>query len=277
MNAAPEFCNSCGAPWYQGAPRCSNCGSPPPQVLAPHMMRTQAMASAPPPPQQPLQAQPNATWALDEHDTPRAVAPTRPMAAVPMQQAPQQQRPMANYPVMQQAPPPPAARPEKAYAMTMMAGAALGVSETFNAAFARPFPGWRAELAEPVGPSTGAGKQAQQPITLVSQTGDRVAIGRVDPIQRVVTMRTYGVVSKIHQQRYARAFLVAPGDYDGFIGRVGGFFKVMQFGVVEERYVPTGSTPPAPGSSSSGLGRILWYLLALALVVAFALLIYMQL
>jgi hypothetical protein len=266
---APTFCNGCGAPWYQGSPRCARCGALPPQVLAPDMMRTQAMPSAPPPaPADAAWPQPGANAGAP--DTPRMVAPTRPMPAVPMA------APQARAPAPAPAPAPPAAKPDKAYAMTMMAGAALGVSEAFNAAYSRPFPGWRAELAEPVGPSTSGGKQAQQPITLVSQSGDRIAIGRVDPIQRVVTMRTYGVVTKIHQQRYGRAFLVTPVDFDAFVGRISGYFRAMQFGISEERYVPSGSPPPALPGASSGLGRVLWYLLAIALVVAFALIIFLQ-
>lgn len=160
--------------------------------------------------------------------------------------------------------------------MTMMAGTALGVSEAFNAGFARAFPGWRAELSEPVGPSTGGGKQALQPISIESQAGERLAIGRVDPVRRSVALRSYQAVSTVHSQRYGRSLPVSAEDYSKFINQISTFFRAMQFGVTEERYVASRSTPPM-ASGGNDNARFLWLILFLMVAVAFALLIYSQL
>lgn len=164
----------------------------------------------------------------------------------------------------------------KAQAMTMMAGTALGMSEAFNAGFRSPFPGWRAELSEPVGPSTGGGKQALQPISIESHAGERLAIGRVDPVRRSAALRSYTVVSNLHSQRYSRPIPVSAADYDRFIAQISTFFRAMQFGVTEERYVAKQSSPPRADAATGGNTRLLWMILFFMVTVAFALLIYTQ-
>ena len=108
--------------------------------------------------------------------------------------------------------------------MTMMAGAGLQMAEAFNTTFPNPFPGWRAELAEPAGPSTGGGAQAAQPISIVAQNGDRLAVGRVEPVRRYVTLRTYDFVAAMHQQRFGRQLPVTFADYQRFISMVSTMF-----------------------------------------------------
>lgn len=157
---------------------------------------------------------------------------------------------------------PPAGGDTRKNVMTMMAGTAMGVSAAFNGGFKRPFAGWSAELAEPVGPSTGGGKQALQPITIISGAGERLTIGRVDPVRRAVTLRSYTTVSGMHGQRYNRAFPVSQADWDKFINTVTVFFKAMDFGVTEERYVPN---VPVRSKSTDGDRSLLVIMLVLAL------------
>jgi hypothetical protein len=160
---------------------------------------------------------------------------------------------------------------KRANVMTMMAGTAMGVAEAFNAGFKQPFPGWSGHLAEPMGPSTGGGKQALQPITITSGAGEKLTIGRVDPVRRSVTLRTYHVVNAMHAQRYSRPLPVSAEDYERFMQTVTTFFKAMQFGVTEERYVPrTRSAPPDAGDDS----RTLRLLLLLLVVIILALVAY---
>jgi hypothetical protein len=143
-----------------------------------------------------------------------------------------------------------------------MAGTAMGVSQAFNAGFKRPFPGWTAELTQPIGPSTGGGKQALQPITIISGAGERLTIGRVDPVRQSVTVRSYQAVNNVHAQRYSRPIPVSAEDYDKFIQTISPFFKAMQFGITEERY-----TPPAIAMSGPEGNRNMWLITFLMLLV----------
>lgn len=150
--------------------------------------------------------------------------------------------------------------------MTMKAGAGLKVSETYNAAFSTPFPGWRAELVEPVGPSTAGGKQALQPLTLISTRGDRLAIGRLDAVRRQVTLRGHDVLSRMHSERFGQPFAVGARDYQQYLDKVGTFFVTSGYAVSFE--TPSVSAPQAPGSGGKGL---LWVVIA-ALITAVILL-----
>ena len=133
-------------------------------------------------------------------------------------------------------------------------------------------PGWIAELAEPMGPSTGGGKQALQSITVISGAGERLTIGRVDQVRRSVMLRSYHAVSSMHSQRYDRPLPVSKEDYDRFLETIGPFFKAMQFGITEERYVP----PPMAVTGEDSGRNMLFAIFVLAAIV-FALLIYIVL
>jgi hypothetical protein len=292
---------ACGTLLTAGAHACPACGTLVPGAVPkteamPEMTDLRGPTAAPPPAAHPA---PPAQFALelDLSDAPRTVAmpvasdhPSFDLASTPAMGAPDAfaSAPPAGYP--EAAPPaaaPAPARPAAAsapkgrrqrgmaHAMTMMAGTALGVSEAFNAGFARPFPGWRAEVAEPMGPSTGGGRQALQPITIESQAGERLAVGRVDPVRRAVVLRTYNVVSTLHGRRYGRAFPVGADDYKKFITQITTFFRAMQFGITDERYVS--EAPPAPNSApGDGQARLLWIILAFMVAIAFALLIFVS-
>ena len=260
MNAA--VCMSCGAPQAPGAPSCHHCGAPA-QHRAPVPGHTVAMDMISP-------LAPN-------HN---AMPPTAAMPAVPMMAAaPPEQSPAGGYqqhqvpqgisavqldmgPAPQPNAAPEGARVNRPNVMTMMAGTAMGVSQTFNAGFRRPFPGWTAELTEPMGPSTGGGKQALQSITIISGAGERLTIGRVDPVRRAVTLRNYHMVNSMHAQRYSRPLPVSPEDFDKFLQTVSTFFKAMQFGLTEERYVPPARALTPANDSNRTLLIVLFVLMA---------------
>src|SRR5512137_2481558 len=104
--------------------------------------------------------------------------------------------------------------------MTAVAGKALGMTEVFADVIRAPFPGWSAEAAEPIGPSTGGGKQGLQHLSLVSPQGARLAIGTIDWSQNRCTLRSHAAVDSMHRQRLHQPFPVSSAAYQGFVDRV---------------------------------------------------------
>jgi hypothetical protein len=148
--------------------------------------------------------------------------------------------------------------------MTLMAGMALDMSTVFNAGFGRPFPGWRAELAEPVGPSTGGGKQSLQPITLIAPSGERLAVGKVDPVHRYAQVRDYQLVARMHQERFGRPLALALHDYNRWIEAVRSFFASSGLATSYEDASAVRDRPQA--RTSAGAPVLQWILLGLALL-----------
>lgn len=148
-----------------------------------------------------------------------------------------------------------------------MAGAAMNMSEVFGASFKRAVPGWSAELAEPVGPSTGGGELVQQPISLVAASGERLAIGRVDAAKRTASIRSYDVVASMCQQRFGRPFSVALEDYQRFVDTMARLFGSFGLSVSHETMYnnPSAQRMAAPVQPSS-TGIYLLLVLAAAVV-----------
>ena len=228
----------CGAELQAGTAFCAHCGmSQAAQAGAP----TQAMA-APPPGPQAGGARVAPTMAMGQEGFAQMV-PGAASAAVPGR---------------------PAGAPGgKAQAMTMMAGVGLGMSAAFNAGFANPFPGWRAELAEPIGPSTGGGKQSIQPITLIAPTGEKLAVGKVDPVRRYAQVRDFQLVSRMHQERFGRPLAMAMHDYNRWIESVRSFFSSAG---LNTEYEDASAALEAAAPRSSGTSVLVW--IVVALVVA---------
>ncbi|MEZ4441872.1 MAG: hypothetical protein R3B72_22415 [Polyangiaceae bacterium] len=224
-------CPNCSAPIPYGQPRCGRCGAMAVPDEPDGGQRTVAMAQVPAEVQQ-LSGQP---------------------------------------PAQQQAQQPSESASRAGAMMTHVAGAAMNMSSVFSASFKRAVPGWAAELKEPAGPSTGGGAQSQQPLTLVAQNGQRLAIGRVDAARRTVNIRTHAVVSRLCEQRFNRPFAVSDADYQRFIDLAGQLFRTYGFQVTHETVLAAAETsrpvpsyrPPAQGSQLST-----WLLILLAAIVA---------
>ena len=157
---------------------------------------------------------------------------------------------------------------DRSEVMTQMAGAAMNMSEVFGASFKRAVPGWSAELAEPVGPSTGGGELVQQPISLVAQSGERLAIGRVDASKRTASIRSYDVVAAMCQQRFGRPFTVAAADYQRFVDTMSRLFGSFGLSVSHETMYnnPSSRGLAAPPPQESSRGIYLLLVLAAAVV-----------
>ena len=148
--------------------------------------------------------------------------------------------------------------------MTAVAGKALGMAEVFGNILSEPFPGWSAEAAEPMGPSTGGGKQALQHLSLVSPQGSRLAIGTIDWPQNRATLRTHAAVDSMHQQRYRKPFPVSAADYQRFVDRVTSLLRSVNIPVTMLS-TPVQATPglaPQPAAGSQRSRTWLWIVTA---------------
>jgi hypothetical protein len=165
----------------------------------------------------------------------------------------------------------PAGPSQKQQVMTQMAGAAMNMSEIVKSSFQRAVPGWSAELSEPVGPSTGGGELAQQPVSLVAQSGERLAVGRVDSARKTATIRSYDVVSAMCQQRYGRPFNVPPQDYQRFVDTIGRLFGSFGLQVTHETHYtmpsPQGGGPVVAGGGGGSNKTLLVLLLGVIAVL----------
>ena len=147
--------------------------------------------------------------------------------------------------------------------MTAVAGEAFTLTRAFNAAFARPFPGWQAELAAPVGPSTGGGAQALQHIALIAPSGERIAIGSVDPARHTATLRSHAMVDQLHRRRFRAPLPVAQPEFKRFQDMVSRLLAGASFAV-------TVATVVAPEPQAESAQRWWLWLLVLLLVIASA-------
>ena len=160
----------------------------------------------------------------------------------------------------------------KRQAMTVIAGQGLDLAERFNVLFADSLPGWRAELAEPVGPSTSGGDQAQQAISLISADGqERIAVGRVDPARRTVAVRSLDIVRVMYERRFGRSLPLGNVPYERFMEQLGHFFAPISYAVTREMLPPVESI--APSEPERRMGVVTYALMALVVAVV-ALLIY---
>lgn len=165
-------------------------------------------------------------------------------------------------------------RPPANHALTAVANEAFTMVRAFEVAFGKPFPGWKGELREPVGPSTGGGKQSLQAISIVDQQGHRLAVGSVDSAKRAATLRSYAMVAAMHEARFdGDPFLVREADYTKFIDGVSNLLSSMSIAVKVETVAP--SPRRAPPEPDGGAG-FLWFV-GIATVIAIAIAAYIAL
>jgi hypothetical protein len=162
----------------------------------------------------------------------------------------------------------------KSQAMTMVAGEGLGLARTFNTMLSQPFPGWRAELAEPPGPSSGGGKQVRQNISLITPSGGRLAMGHVDTVARTATLRSYDMINALHEQRFSQPLSITSDEYQKYVGITS--HMLSGIGLVVSHEVRSLSVVPA-SAEPSGDSRGLFLVVVLGVAVLLALLIYSQL
>lgn len=254
------FCHRCGTPLWERATMCSRCGETVASANAtieeePTTARMGQSAPRPGPvgdPQRVSEAE--ARGPITERMPFGTTLPVVAVHTITQIDAPAPEAPSD------------AAERRPRPAMTMIAGEGFAISERFNLAFLDAFPGWTAELTAPVGPSTGGGELAQQSITLVSPQGQRVAVGRVDPGRRTVTVRGHDVVRVMFTRRFEASLPLAADAYERFLERLGRFFTPLGFAIARETLAPIDSlAPPAPTRP-----RTLVYLVALTAVLVLA-------
>jgi len=148
--------------------------------------------------------------------------------------------------------------------VTAVAGEAFTLSKAFNAAFRQPFDGWQAELAAPLGPSTGGGAQALQHVALIAPSGERVAVGSVDLARHTATLRSHALVDQLHQRRFGAPLPVSTDAYASFQDVATRLLSGASFVVTVEVAAPSGATP----SSASGVWQ--WVLLAVLVLAVLA-------
>lgn len=149
---------------------------------------------------------------------------------------------------------------------TRMALKAVDLSDTFNALFGEPMPGWRAEMGRP-GMSTAGGRQALQHIGLrrsdgpgggKGSGGGTLVVGTVDAAAARCEIRSYRRVDAMFRERYRRPLPIRAPDWDRFAQRLVQFFREEGMAVrvesgagsgrddeTEELDVPSGSSPLA--------------------------------
>lgn len=168
-------------------------------------------------------------------------------------------------------------------ARTAFASKALELSEMFMIKFGRrAFAGDIARVVKVEAPeeSTGGGKRAREPISLVpaaGASGSTFVIGWMNVAENHAEIRAYHVLAEMHRQRFGRNLDLPRHDYEQFIDEARRFFSEegIAFDLVQDAPVPpparagTGDAPLASPSASSSTGmNIGVVLLLLAVTVA---------
>lgn len=107
---------------------------------------------------------------------------------------------------------------------TRLALKAVDLSDTFNALFEQPMPGWRVEMTRP-GMSTAGGKQSLQHIGLRGSGGGTIVIGSLDPGAARAELRSYRLVDAMFRQRYRRPIPIRAPDWERFAQRIVQFLR----------------------------------------------------
>lgn len=81
---------------------------------------------------------------------------------------------------------------------------------------------YRFHIEEPAGPSTGGGRQARQPLTLVSRREPVPAIvcGWVDVAQKEAQVRSYGIVAQRYEDRHGYPPKLTEEEYERFLDKL---------------------------------------------------------
>jgi hypothetical protein len=108
---------------------------------------------------------------------------------------------------------------------TAFSNKAALIADLIKATFSRRSYGrapYRLRIDEPDGPSTGGGRQARQPISLVAamDSAPAVVCGWVDVAKKESQLRSYGVVAKRHKNRYGNDLDITEDEYERFINEL---------------------------------------------------------
>lgn len=108
---------------------------------------------------------------------------------------------------------------------TKLAMRAVDLSDTFNALFAQPMPGWQVEMGRP-GMSTAGGRQALQHIGLRSSgSAGTLVVGSVDQAAARVEIRSFRRVDAMFRERFRRPLPIRAPDWERFAQRLVQFFR----------------------------------------------------
>lgn len=164
---------------------------------------------------------------------------------------------------------------------TSFSNKAAMIADLIKATFSRRSYGrapYRLRIDEPDGPSTGGGRQARQPISLVTnlESSPAVVCGWVDVAKKESQLRSYGVVTKRHKNRYGADLDITEEEYEGFLNELvdtlfyGGIKILVQVpdepDPHQQQVAQTGGQPQSR-SGRSGLGTFLLVTLTFALGV----------
>jgi hypothetical protein len=151
---------------------------------------------------------------------------------------------------------------------TAYAGAAMELAKMFMLHVgATPIPStdgpvFSAMLTEPHGPSTGAGAQSRQHITL--QRGQRTfTIGSIDQVERTVELRGYENLMQLYTQRWKQPMPISNAEIEALLKRIRAFAQQNHFAVVIKEV----EVPAAPEEAPTG-GK--WNVIAFVLVAIVA-------
>jgi hypothetical protein len=166
---------------------------------------------------------------------------------------------------------------------TAFSNKAALIADLIKATFSRRSYGtapYRLRVDEPDGPSTGGGRQARQPISLVAnlESAPAVVCGWVDVAKKESQLRSYGVVAKRHKGRYGAELDITEEEYERFLNELvdtlfyGGIKILVQ--VPEEQDAQQQAqgqgqshSQPQPQGSRSCLGTLLLLALTFSLGV----------
>ena len=108
---------------------------------------------------------------------------------------------------------------------TAFSNKAALIADLIKATFSRRSYGtapYRLRVDEPDGPSTGGGRQARQPISLVASMDSAPAVvcGWVDVAKKESQLRSYAVVAKRHKSRYGADLDINEDEYERFLNEL---------------------------------------------------------
>jgi len=166
---------------------------------------------------------------------------------------------------------------------TSFSNKAAMIADLIKATFSRRSYGrapYRLRIDEPDGPSTGGGRQARQPISLVTtlESAPAVVCGWVDVAKKESQLRSYGVVAKRHKNRYGADLDITEEEYEAFLNELvdtlfyGGIKILVQVPDEpdphqQQAQAGGGQSQPQPRGGRSCLGTLLLLTLTFALGV----------
>ena len=134
---------------------------------------------------------------------------------------------------------------------TIVAQTAMDMSDKLQIVFATRTLGKNPELrlsvSVPDGPSTGAGKQSRQSLTLTPAgdgQGPAVMIGWLDVSQNKAALRRYDVVAQTYERRYRRESDFNKDEYEEFSKAISVMLATESFQVSIDESAAVAKAPP---------------------------------